>query len=126
LKKQHKQVGCEKEEMVWNISGSPAVTEGLTTVITCHEDLLSLKSGSILVYPHASPELTSVLSKIEGLVTDTGGLLAPAVTIAREYGLPVVVGTSTATASINDGDVIRVDGTNDRVMIVDRAQRCAS
>ena len=78
------------------------------------------------MYPHASPVLTPVLPKIKGLVTDTGGLLAPAATIAREYGIPVVVGTSVATDSINDGDVIRVDGTNGRVLIIKMAQRYAS
>jgi len=129
LAKQRKEMAGEKEEMVWTIKGSPAapgVTEGLATVITRHEDLMRIKTDTILVYPHASPVLTPVLPKIKGLVTDTGGLLAPAATIAREYGIPVVVGTSTATASINDGDVIRVDGTNGRVMIIARTQQRAS
>ena len=81
---------------------------------------------TILVCPHASPVLTPVLPKIKGLVTDTGGLLAPAATIAREYGIPMVLGTSVATASINEGDVIRVDGTSGRIMIITRAQRYAS
>ena len=79
-----------------------------------------------MVYPFASPELTFIFPKIKGLVTDFGGLLAPAATIAREYGIPAVVGTSTATESINNGDVIRVDGTSGRVRIVARAQRHAS
>jgi pyruvate,water dikinase len=81
---------------------------------------------TILVYPHASPVLTPVLPKIKGLVTDTGGLLAPAATIAREYGIPAVVGTSAATDVIDDDDVIRVDGTNGRIMIITRGQRYAS
>ena len=98
----------------------------MATVIASNEDLLTIIPDTILVYPHASPVLTPVLPKIKGLVTDTGGLLAPAATIAREYGIPVVVGTSVATDSINDGDVIRVDGTNGRVLIIKMAQRYAS
>jgi phosphohistidine swiveling domain-containing protein len=98
----------------------------LATVITSHEDLLTIIPDTILVYPHASPVLTPVLQKIKGLVTDTGGLLTSAATIAREHGIPVVVGTSTATDVIDDGDVIRVDGTNGRVLIIKMAQRYAS
>jgi pyruvate, water dikinase len=127
-KKRREMIG-DKEPMGWTIKGSPAgpgVTEGLATVIASNEDLLTIIPDTILVYPHASPVLTPVLPKIKGLVTDTGGLLAPAATIAREYGIPVVVGTSVATDSINDGDVIRVDGTNGRVLIIKMAQRYAS
>ena len=129
LAKQRKELAGEKEAMGWIIKGSPAapgVTEGLATVIASHEDLLTIIPDSILVYPHASPVLTPVLPKIKGLVTDTGGLLASAATITREYGIPMVAGTSVATDSINDGDFIRVDGTNGRVRIVTRAQRHAS
>jgi pyruvate,water dikinase len=129
LAKQRKELIGEKEAMGWTIKGSsagPGVTEGLATVIASNEDLLTIIPDTILVYPHASPVLTPVLPKIKGLVTDTGGLLAPAATIAREYGIPVVVGTSVATDSINDGDVIRVDGTNGRVLIIKMAQRYAS
>ena len=113
-KKRREMIG-DKEPMGWTIKGSPAgpgVTEGLATVITSHEDLLTIIPDTILVYPHASPVLTPVLQKIKGLVTDTGGLLTSAATIAREHGIPGVVGTSTATDVIDDGDVIRVDGTN--------------
>jgi pyruvate,water dikinase len=127
--KQRMELANEKEAMGRTIEGSPGVpgvTEGLATVIADHEDLLTIIPDTILVYPHTSPVLTPVFPKIKGLVTDTGGLLAPAATIAREYGIPMVVGTSVATASINDGDVIRVDGTNGRIMIITRAQRYAS
>ena len=129
LAKQRKELIGEKEAMGWTIQGSPGgpgVTEGLATVITSHEDLLTIIPDTILVYPHASSVLTPVLQKIKGLVTDTGGLLTSAATIAREHGIPVVVGTSTATDVIDDGDVIRVDGTNGRIMIITRAQGYAS
>jgi hypothetical protein len=57
------------------------------------------------------------------LVTDTGGWLAPAVTKARKYGIPVVVGTCSATIVINNGDVIGVDGNNGRIIITSRAKQ---
>ncbi|MGD8974156.1 MAG: PEP-utilizing enzyme [Desulfobacterales bacterium] len=129
LAKKRKELIGDKEAMDWTIKGSPAgpgVAEGLASVITSHEDLPTIMPETILVCPHASPVLTPVLPKIKGLVTDTGGLLAPAATIAREYGIPAVVGTSAATDVIDDDDVIRVDGTNGRIMIITRGQRYAS
>jgi len=129
LAKQRKQMACKKRAMDWAIEGfpeAPGVTEGVATVIANHEDLLTIVPDTILVYPHASPVLSPVLSKIKGFVTDTGGMLASAATIAREYGIPAVLGTLAATEFINDGDVIRVDGTNGRVMIITRAKKCGS
>jgi len=55
------------------------------------------------------------------LATDTGGVLPPAATVAREYGIPSVVGTSKATELINDGDFARVDGTKGEVAIISKA-----
>lgn len=104
------------------IPASPGVIEGLATVITGHKDLLRIKTDTILVYPYMSPELTTIFPKIKGVVTDHGGKLASAATIAREYGIPAVIGIPTATESINDGDIIRVDGTEGHVEIISRAQ----
>ena len=115
----------EKEEAGWAVRGSPAspgVVEGPTTVITDHRDFIEVKTGTILVCPHAAPALTTVFSMIKGLVTDTGGMLSLAATIAREHGIPAVVGTSVATETINEGDIIRIDGTKGRVEIISRAQ----
>ncbi len=104
------------------IPSSPGVIEGPATVITGREDLLRLKTGTILVCPHMSPEITMVFSQIKGMVTDQGSPLASAAIIAREDGIPAVAGTWTATECINDGDIIRVDGTMGRVEIISRAQ----
>jgi len=68
-----------------------------------------------------APTLTAIFPKIKAIVTDHGGILASAATIAREYGIPAVVGTLVATESINDGDIIGVNGTVGRVEIVSRS-----
>ncbi|MCG2775498.1 MAG: hypothetical protein L6406_07455 [Desulfobacterales bacterium] len=114
-------IAREKEKTGWVVRGSPAspgVVEGPTTVITDHRDFIKVKTGTILVCPYASPAITTIFSKIRGLVTDTGGMLSLAATIAREYGIPAVSGTSVATKIVNDGDIIRVDGTKGRVVIL--------
>lgn len=128
LEKDRKEMTEEKKVMRWTIKGSPAspgITEGLAVVITSYMDFKRLENDTILVCPNASPVLTTVFPKIKGLVTDCGGMLASAAHIVREYGIPAVVGTSTATESIKDGDVIRVDGTNGCVLIVTGAQQQA-
>jgi len=104
------------------IPASPGVIEGQATVITGHTDLLRIKTDTILVYPYMSPELTTIFPWIKGVVADHGGNLASAATIAREHGIPAVVGTLAATESINDGDIICVDGTRGHVEIISRAQ----
>jgi phosphoenolpyruvate synthase/pyruvate phosphate dikinase len=104
------------------IPASPGVIEGQATVITDHTDFLKIKTDTILVCPYMSPELTTIFPWIKGVVTDHGGKLASAATIAREYGIPAVAGTLTATESINDGDIIRVDGTEGHVEIISPAR----
>jgi len=100
---------------------APGVIEGPTTVITGYKELQRITPGTILVCPHMSPELTVVFPEIKAIVTDHGGMLASAATIAREYGIPAVVGTLVATEFINGGDIIRVNGTEGRVEIVSRS-----
>jgi phosphoenolpyruvate synthase/pyruvate phosphate dikinase len=70
----------------------------------------------------ASPALTTVFPNTRGIVSDHGGMLASAAIVAREYGIPAVVGTSTTTASICDGDIVRVDGTQGRVEVISKTQ----
>ena len=60
--------------------------------------------------PYTGTAWTPLFIKIAAVVTDTGGMLTHAAIAAREYGIPSVVGTWNATNSINDGDIIRVDG----------------
>lgn len=102
--------------------GAPGLVEGPARIIMHHDGFPRLKSGDILVCPYTSPAWTPIFPKIKGVVTDSGGMLTHAAITAREYGIPAVVGTWTATSSVKDGDVIRIDGTEGRVEIISRAQ----
>ncbi|MEE8391771.1 MAG: PEP-utilizing enzyme, partial [Anaerolineae bacterium] len=62
-----------------------------------------------------------VFSKIKATVTDIGGITSHAAIVCREYGLPAVTGTGTATSVIKTGDTIRVDGDTGVVTIIERA-----
>ena len=75
-------------------------------------------SGEILVCPVTSPSWGPVFGKIKAAVSDSGGMLSHAAIVAREYGMPAVVGTGTATRRIKTGDRLRVDGDRGVVVIL--------
>jgi pyruvate,water dikinase len=104
------------------IAGSPGVVEGAARVIFDVEQLTDVQDGEILVAPFTSTSWTPVFGRIAGAVTDAGGVMCHAAIIAREYGLPAVLGTATATKHITSGDVIRVDADNGVVTILDRVR----
>ena len=77
-----------------------------------------LEAGDILVTAYTDPSWTPVFIAIKGLVTEVGGLMTHGAVIAREYGLPAVVGVEHATQLIRDGQRIRVHGTDGYVEIL--------
>jgi pyruvate,water dikinase len=77
-----------------------------------------LEAGDILVTAYTDPSWTPVFLAIAGLVTEVGGLMTHGAVIAREYGLPAVVGVEQATRLIRDGQQISVNGTDGYVEIL--------
>jgi len=77
-----------------------------------------LEAGDILVTAYTDPSWTPAFVAIEGLVTEVGGLMTHGAVIAREYGLPAVVGVEHATRLIRDGQRIRVHGTDGYIEIL--------
>lgn len=80
----------------------------------------NLENGDILVTRFTDPSWTPLFVSIKGLVTEVGGLMTHGAVIAREYGLPAVVGVENATMLIEDGDIIRVNGTDGYVIVLGR------
>jgi pyruvate,water dikinase len=78
-----------------------------------------LEPGDILVTPFTDPSWTPLFVTVAGLVTEVGGLTSHGSVIAREYGLPAVVGVEGATLRIQDGQRIRVDGAEGTVEVLD-------
>ncbi|MFS0869012.1 phosphoenolpyruvate synthase [Paenibacillus xylanilyticus] len=89
---------------------SSGVIEGRARVILNMENA-DLEDGDILVTSFTDPGWTPLFVSIKGLVTEVGGLMTHGAVIAREYGLPAVVGVQNATKRIKDGQRIRVHGT---------------
>ncbi len=96
---------------------SSGVIEGRARVILHMEDA-DLEEGDILVTSFTDPSWTPLFVSIKGLVTEVGGLMTHGAVIAREYGLPAVVGVESATKLIQDGQRIRVNGTEGYVEIL--------
>lgn len=96
---------------------STGVIEGRARVILNMEDA-DLEDGDILVTSFTDPGWTPLFVSIKGLVTEVGGLMTHGAVIAREYGLPAVVGVENATKLIKDGQRIRVNGTDGYIEIL--------
>ena len=96
---------------------SSGVVDGRARVILNMEDA-DLEDGDILVTSFTDPSWTPLFVSIKGLVTEVGGLMTHGAVIAREYGLPAVVGVENATNLIKDKQRIRVNGTEGYVEIL--------
>lgn len=96
---------------------SSGIIEGRARVILKMEDA-DIEDGDILVTTFTDPSWTPLFVSIKGLVTEVGGLMTHGAVIAREYGLPAVVGVEQATKLIKDGQRIRVNGTDGYIEIL--------
>ena len=96
---------------------SAGTVEGRARVILDMAEA-DLEAGDILVTAYTDPSWTPLFVAIKGLVTEVGGLMTHGAVIAREYGLPAVVGVEHATRLIRDGQRIRVNGTDGHVEIL--------
>jgi len=98
--------------------GSAGTVRGPARVILSLQDAHKLKEGDILVTPTTAPPWTPLFATAAAVVTDAGGVLCHCAVVAREYGIPAVVGTRHATAIFKDGQLLEVNGNTGRVDIV--------
>jgi pyruvate,water dikinase len=97
---------------------SPGVAEGVARVVAGQDDFARIQSGDILVTTMTTPAWTPLFPSLAGLVTETGGILSHAAVVAREYGLPAVVGAAGAVTAIPDGMRVRIDGTTGTIALL--------
>lgn len=105
-------------EAIVGLPVSSGMIEGRARVILHMEDA-ELEEGDILVTSFTDPSWTPLFVSIKGLVTEVGGRMTHGAVIAREYGLPAVVGVENATKRIKDGQRIRVHGTEGYIEILE-------
>ena len=112
------QAQSEDQRIVSGLGASAGVVEGIARVVRTVDEFDEVRDGDILVCQMTNPAWVVLFTKIAGLVTDTGGTTSHPAVLAREFGIPAVIGTSVATHRIVTGDRLRVDGTTGRVEIL--------
>jgi pyruvate,water dikinase len=105
--------------VVSGIPGSGGSAEGPARLIRGVDDLALIEDGEVLVTTHTGPAFNLVLPLLAGIVTDRGGMLSHAAIVAREFGIPAVVGCANATKLIPNGARVRVDGDTGTVTVLD-------
>ncbi|MDT0266770.1 PEP/pyruvate-binding domain-containing protein [Streptomyces sp. DSM 44915] len=98
--------------------GSRGTATGVARVLRTPTDLGRVRPGCILVCPHTDPSWTVLLRAVAGVVTEVGGVLSHAAIVAREQGVPAVLGVPDATSLIRDGSRISIDGTTGAITTV--------
>jgi pyruvate,water dikinase len=110
--------GADDSDGLTGMAASPGVVEGPARVIKGPEQLGSVQEGEILVAPVTAPSWGPIFGKILAAVTDIGGMMSHAAIVCREYGLPAVTGTGSASTTITTGTRIQVDGSAGTVTIL--------
>ena len=99
---------------------SSGVIRGKARILREERDFERLRPGEILVCRYTNPAWTPLFTIAAAVVTDTGGSASHAAIVAREYGIPAVLGAAGATQRITDGQEILVDGTAGVVTLLRR------
>jgi pyruvate,water dikinase len=106
-----KGAGSDSEpDVLRGLPASAGRASGAARIVHGQDEFHKLQPGEILVCPATAPAWTPLFAIAKAVVTDVGGPLSHAAIVAREYGIPAVLGTGRATRLINDGQTIRVDG----------------
>jgi pyruvate,water dikinase len=97
---------------------SPGVFEGPARVILDVSELPQVREGEVLVTTSTGPTFNVVLPLLRAIVTERGGALSHAAIVAREYGIPAIVGCPGATTAVKTGTKVRVDGSRGEMQVI--------
>lgn len=97
------------------IAASPGIGSGVVKKVLSMNDLDKVKQGDVLVTTMTNPDMVVTMQRAAAIVTDEGGVTAHAAIVSREMGIPCIVGTETATSTLEDGMEITVDGFSGKV-----------
>ncbi|MCM1274279.1 MAG: PEP-utilizing enzyme [Lachnospiraceae bacterium] len=107
--------GTGNSDKLTGVGGSSGEAVGRVCIVRSPEEFGKLEKGDILVCPYTDPEWTPLFKVAAAVVADTGAALSHAAIVAREYGIPAVLGVGLATTLYKDGDMIRVNGSKGEV-----------
>jgi pyruvate,water dikinase len=112
-------VNADDADLMRGFAVSPGTVTGVASVIMSPNDFDKMKPDTILVCPLTTPAWTQLFPYATGLVTDIGSITAHGSIVAREYGIPAVLGTGNGTRLVKNGQRISVDGDKGTVTILD-------
>ena len=112
-------VNDNNAEVISGFAVSPGTVTGVASVIMSPDDFDQMQPDTILVCPLTTPAWTQLFPYTIGLVTDIGSITAHGSIVAREYGIPAVLGTGNGTRLIKHGQRIAVDGDKGTVVVLD-------
>lgn len=107
-----------EEKVLYGLAASKGVYEGPARRVSGPSEFGRIAKGDVLITESTTEAFNILLPLLGGIVTDNGGLLSHAAIVAREYGIPGVVGTREATQRIADGVLVRVDGDTGEVTVL--------
>ena len=111
-----------KDVLLSGTSGSPGLARGPVRIVHDNSEFGKLKAGDVLVAPVTNPAWTPLFQRAAAVVVDTGGSASHAAIVAREYGVPAVMGTMNGTRVLTDGQWIQVDGSRGLVLKIEEPQ----
>jgi len=100
----------EKKVILTGFGVSVGITSGIANILHDASNLSKIKPGDVLVTRMTTPDMVPAMKKAAAIITDEGGMTCHAAIVARELGIPCIVGTKTATKEIINGSIVTVDG----------------
>jgi pyruvate,water dikinase len=104
------------DALISGVAASSGVVTGVVRVISSPRDFTKLQPGEIMVCPYTNPSWTPLFRLAAAVITDSGGVGSHAAIVAREYGIPAIMGTGNGTSVLADGMKITVDGDHGRAL----------
>ncbi|MCC6179323.1 MAG: phosphoenolpyruvate synthase [Chloroflexi bacterium] len=111
--------GTSERALVAGLPASPGIAEGPVCIVHGPDEFGKLQPGDVLVASFTNPAWTPLFPRAAAVIADTGGPISHAAIVAREYGVPAVLGTGSGTTALVDGQRVRVDGTRGQVFAVE-------
>ena len=110
------QAPANEDILLRGVAGSSGIASGPARIVRDVSEFGKLQPGEVLVAPATNPAWTPLFQRAAAVVVDTGGSASHAAIVAREYGVPAVMGTVNGTKQIHDGQVMQVDGSRGLVL----------
>ncbi|WP_313691001.1 phosphoenolpyruvate synthase [Halorarum halobium] len=113
----------DDEVLLRGLGASPGIVSGAVRIVTKLDHLDQVAEGDVIVTEMTMPDMVPAMKRADGIVTDEGGMTSHAAIVSRELGVPAVVGTGSATRTLQDGQTVTIDGDKGTIRRGSAAER---